>query len=108
MDSFQNKLSPTPAPQNVAINECIVDPTIEIKPRPRIARTEDGHYDEANAAAYLAYKMCSSISQRTLRRWRNLGEGPAWYSGPAGRPIWYRQADLDEFILVSCGRGTGD
>jgi hypothetical protein len=80
------------------------DPNIETLPKPRIQRTADGHYDEANAAGYLAYLMCSKISSRTLRRWRALGEGPAFCVGPAGRPIWYRQADLDEFVLVNCSK----
>ena len=81
----------------------VFDPNIETVPPPRIRRTVDGLYDEENAAIYLTYKLCKA-SAVTLRRWRMQGIGPAYSCGPAGKSIWYRQADLDEFIFVTCAK----
>lgn len=36
------------------------------------------------------------ISQRTLQKWRSEGRGPRWLR--VGRRIWYRPADIEEWL----------
>lgn len=52
--------------------------------------------DEKQAAAYL------SISVGTLRRWRRIGEGPAF--ARLGKSIRYRLLDLDLYLHQSTVR----
>lgn len=78
----------------------VFDPNIETLPPPQIARTIEGHFSEENAARYLTYKMQTQVTARTMREWRRLGKAPASQCMPGGKHRWYRQADLDEFLLI--------
>ena len=77
------------------------EPEIIIEPRPKIYQTDLGDMDEANAAAYLSWRMRKEVSARTLRDWRNKRVGPVFHAGPFGRPIWYRLGDLDEWLELT-------
>lgn len=79
----------------------VFDRNINTLPPPAIARTIEGHFDEVNAARYLSYKMQSAITPRTLREWRRLGRAPASHCMTSGKRRWYRQPDLDEFLLIA-------
>jgi len=78
----------------------VFDRNIETIPPPKIARTIEGHFNEENAARYLSYKMQSTVTPRTLRDWRRLGKAPSSHCMPGGQHRFYRQADLDEFVLI--------
>jgi hypothetical protein len=79
----------------------VFDPYIETIPPPGISRTVDGNFNEENAARYLTYKMQSQVTPRTLREWRRLRKAPSSQSLPGGQHRWYRQADLDEFLMIT-------
>lgn len=74
------------------------DPEIVILERPRIYQSDLGDMDEDNAALYISYRMRREVKPRTLRDWRMNGIGPPYATGPSGRPIWYRETDLDRWI----------
>jgi hypothetical protein len=71
-------------------------------PAPSYRATRHGDMDEDSAAVYLSWRMRALISPRTLRHWRAKRIGPVWNSGPGGRPIWYRQGALDEWLEITC------
>ena len=68
--------------------------------RPRVFKTEHGDMDPDNAATYLTYRMRRKITVRTLRLWRQKKQGPVYHSSPGSRHIWYREADLDEWLEI--------
>lgn len=83
-------------------------PIIVTIPAPIIYATAEGKVDETNAALYLSHQMRSSVRPRTMRSWRAEGVGPAYHAGPRGRPVWYRIADLDEYVEISSSRSPDE
>ena len=75
-----------------------IDPEIIAVPRPKIFQSDLGDMNEENAARYVSYRMRDDVSPRTLRDWRFKGKGPKYVTGPFGRPVWYRETDIDRWI----------
>jgi len=83
-------------------------PIIVTIPAPTIYATAEGKVDETNAALYLSYQRRISVRPRTMRSWRAEGVGPSYHAGPRGRPVWYRIADLDEYVEISSSRSPDE
>lgn len=77
-------------------------------PPPKIFMSDLGAMDEDNAAAYLSYQCRTSVTPRRLRYWRSVQRGPVCSRFSAGSSVWYRKADLDQWVLVDCARDIGD
>jgi len=75
---------------------------LAIVPLPCVVKTAYGDMNADNAAVYLTYRMHRKITERTLRLWRQKKQGPVYHSTPGGRHIWYREADLDEWLELTC------
>lgn len=71
----------------------VVDP-------PRVYVTAAGDMREEDAARYLSYRTQRGISVRTLQRWRGARQGPVFHRVQGGRRVWYRQADLDDWVAT--------
>ena len=77
-------------------------PELVVIPKPAIEQTELGDMDEDNAARYVSYRLRKAIKPRTLQNWRLNGEGPKYIAGPGGRPITYRETDIDKWLETKC------
>lgn len=64
-----------------------------------VVMTPDGRLDRRNAAAYLGY------APKTLAQWASKGMGPKFIK--RGH-VWYRQADLDEWLKGGEARSSGE
>jgi hypothetical protein len=84
------------------VADSVSEPEIVIVPRPRIEQTELGDMDEDNAALYVSYRLRREIKPRTLQDWRLSGKGPKYISPPSGRPITYRETDIDRWLETRC------
>lgn len=60
--------------------------------RPALRVTAAGTCDERGAAVYLGTSM------RSLRRWRQLNQGPAYHR--IANRIWYSVIDLDAHLAL--------
>lgn len=58
----------------------------------RVRVLPDGRLDRENAAAYIGVK------EKTLAQWKTQGRGPR--SMKVGGRVFYKQADLDQFIAA--------
>lgn len=47
-------------------------------------------------------------SVRTLERWRRDGTGPRFVGGGAGRPVGYRQTDVDAWLDAQARSSTSE
>jgi hypothetical protein len=83
-------------------------PEIVIVRRPKIEQTDLGDMDEDNAARYVSYRLRKEVKPRTLQDWRLKGIGPRYIAPPSGRPITYRETDIDKWLEQECLRDPQD
>ena len=82
------------------------DIPVVIDARPPVVMSAHGDMDEAAAALYLTYRMRKPmhrpVTPRTLRFWRHQKLGPVYHKADGGRDVWYRVADIDEWLEITC------